>query len=196
MADTKESIENGIPSGSPTMGEPVLYLAVGTLRRSHGIHGDILVDVMTDFPERLKPGAHVYLGDKKASIKITRRRPHNEGLLLGFEGVKNAEDVARYRGLVMYVRAQDRPALPEGEYYHHQILGLTVQDESGADLGVITEIIETGANDVYVITPATQPARDILIPALKQVILDVNLEAKLMRVHLLPGLLDSGDSSE
>lgn len=196
MPSLKESIDRGNISGSPSTGEPVVYLAVGTLRRSHGIRGDVLVDVITDFPERLKPGTYVYLGENKKPIKITRRRQHNEGLLLGFEGIKNAEDVARYRTLTMYVRAEDRPPLPEGEYYHHQILGLNVEDESGLALGVITEIIETGANDVYVITPATQPARDILIPALKQVILQVDLQAKTMRIHLLPGLMDSGETSE
>lgn len=195
MPTSKAPVNEGNP-GSPTAGEPVVYLAVGTLRRSHGIRGDMLLDVMTDFPDRLKPGTKIFLGDKKIPLKITRRRPHNEGLLLGFEGISNAEQTARYRAQVAYVLAEDRPVLPEGEYYHHQILGMQVVDEDGTALGVISEIIETGANDVYVIRSEGTPAREILIPALKQVLLDVNLETRTMRVHLLPGLVDNDESAE
>ncbi len=174
--------------GSPEPGEPVVYLAVGTLRRSHGIRGDMLLDLATDFPERLKPGTYLYVGDEKRRIKITRRRPHNDGILLGFEGISNAEQTVRLRAATVYVTAQDRPPLPEGEYYHHEILGLQVVDENGASLGAITEIIQTGANDVYVVTPPA--GKDILIPALKQVLLNVDLSAGIMRVHLLPGLIE------
>jgi len=176
--------------GSPTEGEPV-YLAVGAFRRAHGIRGDLLLAVMTDFPERLKPGTSVYVGDKKQPLKITRRRPHNDGIILGFEGISSAEATAKHRGQTVYVKAEDRPTLPEGEYYHHQIIGLNVIDESGTDLGVVTEIIETGANDVYVIAGAD--GREILLPALKEVLLDVNLDTKTMRVHLLPGLVDGSE---
>lgn len=195
MTTSKASVNADNP-GSPSAGEPVVYLAVGTLRRSHGIRGDLLLDVMTDFPERLKPGTTIYLGDQKQPLKITRRRPHNEGLILGFEGISNAEQAAKYRPQTVYVSAEDRPPLPEGEYYHHQVLGLKVIDESGTVLGVITEIIETGANDVYVVTNADPQAREILIPAIKQVLLDVDLDEKTMYVHLLPGLVDSDDSVE
>jgi 16S rRNA processing protein RimM len=195
MSTSKTPVNSGNP-GSPSAGEPVVYLAVGTLRRSHGIRGDILLDVMTDFPERLKPGTYLHVGDKKQPLKITRRRPHNDGLIVGFEGISTAEQVAKYRAQTVYVLAEDRPPLPEGEYYHHQVLGLKVVDESGVILGVITEIIETGANDVYVVSNDDRPVRGILIPAIKQVLLDVDLENKTMRVHLLPGLIDNDDSAE
>lgn len=177
--------------GSPSAGGPVVYLAVGTLRRSHGIRGDFLLDVMTDFPDRLKPGTFLYVGEKKQPLKITRRRSSNDGLILGFEGITNAEQTTKYRTQLVYVPAGDRPPLPEGEYYHHQIIGLNVIDEKDTALGVITEIIETGANDVYVVKNADN--REILIPALKQVLLEINLDAKTMRVHLLPGLVDEAN---
>lgn len=193
MPDLKTPV-NAAPPGSPTTGEPVVYLAVGTLRRSHGIRGDMLLDINTDFPDRLKPGTFLYVGDKKQRIKITRRRPHNDGMLLGFEGISNAEQTARYRAETVYVLAEDRPPLPEGEYYHHQIIGMQVFAEDGAALGELTEIIETGANDVYVVKNADN--REVLIPALKQVLLDINLETKTMRVHLLPGLIDDSPESK
>ncbi len=185
----KAPAKTGSP-GSPSTGEPV-YLAVGSLRRSHGIRGDFLLDITTDFPERLKPGIQVYVGEKKQALKITRRRPHTEGLILGFEGISNPEQAAKYRAQTIYVLADNRPPLPEGEYYHHQIIGLNVVDEAGAALGVITEIIETGANDVYVVKGADE--REILLPALKEVLLDINLDTKTMRVHLLPGLVEGGE---
>jgi len=193
MSTSKAPVKIGTP-GSPSAGEPVVYLAVGTLRRSHGIRGDLLMDVMTDFPERLKPGTFVFLGEKKQPLKITRRRSHNDGLILGFEGISSAEQTTKYRAQLVYVQADDRPQLPDGEYYHHQVLGLQVVVEDGAVLGVISEIIITGANDVYVVSADDPQKKDILIPAIQQVILDVDLEKKIMRVHLLPGLVDDKEN--
>lgn len=180
-------------TGSPQEGEPV-YLAVGLLRKPHGLHGDLLLEIYTDFPDRIRPGTTIFVGDAYRPLKITRRRPHNDGLILGFEGVNTPEEAGKLRATMAYVPTADRPALPPGEYYHHQIIGLTVMDESGKQLGQLTEIIETGANDVYVVKPAQ--GSDILLPALKEVILDVDLSTKIMRVHLLPGLLDGVDLEE
>lgn len=177
--------------GSPTVGEPV-YLAVGLLRRPHGVRGDILFTVTTDFPERLRPGTVVYVGDEKREMKIVRRRSHNDGVIFGFGGISTPEQAAKYTGKTAFVPAEGRPPLPEGEYYHHQIIGLDVFDETGASLGVVSEILETGANDVYVVkNPA---GRELLLPALQQVVLEISLERKFMKVHLLPGLADEGNS--
>ncbi len=191
MTPTEQAPDKSGHPGSPAAGEPV-YLAVGLLRRPHGVRGDILFTVTTDFPERLRPGTLVFFGDDKREIKITRRRPHNDGILFGFEGISTPEQAARHTGKTVFVRAEDRPPLPEGEYYHHQIIGLDVFDEAGASLGVVSEILETGANDVYVVkNPA---GREILLPALEQVVLEIDLERKMMKVHLLPGLDEDGHS--
>lgn len=164
------------------------YLAVGLLRRPHGVRGDLLFQVYSDFPERIRPGVILYLGEERQPLKITRRKPHNDGMVLGFEGLHTPEEAARFTGKVAFVPAQDRPPLPEGEYYHHQILGLQVEDETGQPLGQVTEILETGANDVYVVRNAE--GREVLLPALKQVLLEINLPQGRMRVHLLPGLME------
>jgi 16S rRNA processing protein RimM len=88
----------------------------------------------------------------------------------------------------MYVSAADRPPLPEGEYYHHQLIGLRVMDDTGQFLGLISGILETGgANDVYVVT--SQENRELLLPDIEDVVLSIDLKAGEMRVHLLPGLL-------
>ena len=187
MSTTKAPTQRAGKPGSPQQGEPV-YLAVGLLRKPHGVRGDLLLEIYTDFPDRLRPGAMLFAGEKRQPIKITRRRPHNNGLILGFEGIHTPEEAARYSATVVYVPGEDRPALPAGEYYHHEVIGLTVLDEDGKTLGQITEIIITGANDVYVVKP--DQGNDILLPALKEVILAVDLDAKTMRVHLLPGLME------
>lgn len=180
------SVEPSPAQPEASAAEEPRYLAVGMFRRPHGVRGDILFTVLTDFPERLRPGTLVYVGEEKRVFKITRRRPHNDGILFGFEGISTPEQAARYTGKTVFVRADDRPPLPEGEYYHHQILGLNVFDDTGRSLGQVTEILETGANDVYVVkTPA---GRELLLPAIHQVILEIDLERKAMKVHLLPGL--------
>ena len=179
-------------TGSQPTGEPA-YLAVGLLRKPHGLRGDLLLEIYTDFPERLKPGSTILAGDKHQPLKITRRRPTNDGLILGFEGINNPEEAGKYRATVVYVPTADRPVLPEGQYYHHEMIGLTIINEDGTTLGALSEIIITGANDVYVVTPAE--GKDILLPALKEVILAIDLPAKTMRVHLLPGLIDEKDEN-
>ncbi len=179
--------------GSPKEGEPV-YLAVGLLRKPHGVQGDLLLEIYTDFPERIRPGTTIFVGDTYRPLKIIRRRPHNDGLILGFEGIDTPEEAGKFRATMAYVPTADRPALPAGEYYHHEIIGLNVVDEAGKELGRLTEIIETGANDVYVVKAAA--GSELLLPALKEVILSVDLPAKTMRVHLLPGLVDTDNGHE
>lgn len=174
--------------GSPSSGEP-FYLAVGMLRRPHGLDGDLLMEVYTDYPERLKPGTRVYLGEAHTLITLDRVRPHNDGLLVGFRGVDTPEAAGRYRNTLVSVPAKDRPALPEGEYYHHQLIGLRAETDTGETLGLITGILVTGANDVYVVTD--EAGRELLLPAIEPVILAVDLEAGILRVHLIPGLVES-----
>ena len=177
-------------TGTQKKGEPE-YLAVGLLRKPHGLRGDLLLEIYTDFPERLKPGTTILAGDKHQPLKITRRRPTNDGMILGFEGINTPEEAGRWRATVVYVPTADRPVLPEGQYYHHEMIGLTVIDEAGTVLGALSEIIITGANDVYVVTPAE--GNDVLLPSVKEVILGIDLSTNTMRVHLLPGLIDEKD---
>lgn len=173
-------------SGSPEVGEPV-YLAVGQLRRPHGVHGEMLMTVLTDFPERLKPGKSFFVGEQHDALVLDSVRPHNDGLLVSFRGLETPEAVGLFRNCYLYVDASALPPLPDGEYYHHQLIGLEVVSEDGQTLGMLTEILETGANDVYVVTDGA--GRERLLPAIPSVILDIDPERCRMRVHLLPGLL-------
>ncbi len=175
------------PAGSLKTGEPA-FLAAGKVRRPHGVHGDVFVELYTDFPERLQPKKDVYLGEKHERITIRSQRPHKDGLLLGFDGFDTPEAIGRFRNQTLYVTSADSPELPEGEYYFHELLDLNVFDENETLLGTLTEIIETGANDVYVVT--TPSGTEILLPSIPEVVKAVDLEARKMTVHLLPGLVE------
>jgi len=175
------------PAGPPTADGPD-FLVVGKVRRPHGVHGEVVAEIYTDFPERLLPKKTIYLGEKHLKVDISSQRPHNEGLLLGFEGVTTPEQAGRYRNQIISIAALDASGLPEGEFYYHELLDMDVIDEEGNPLGTLTEILETGANDVYVVTGAA--GRELLLPAIPQVVLDVDLKLKKMKVRLIPGLVD------
>jgi 16S rRNA processing protein RimM len=175
-----------IETGSPSVGEPE-YLVVGFLRRPHGVKGEILMDIHTDFPDRIKTGKTVFVGDDYQPIIIASRRPHGAGMLVRFRGVKNPEEAGLYRNTWVYVPTADRPPLPEGEYYHHQLIGLDVVTEEGHELGILVDILETGANEVYVVRDAE--GNEVLLPAIPSVILEIRLADRQIRVHLLDGLI-------
>jgi 16S rRNA processing protein RimM len=180
-------------AGSPTASGPA-FLAVAKVRRPHGVHGEMVVEIYTDYPERLQPGKTIYIGTENKPLTIANQRLHNEGLLLGFEGITTPEEAGMYRNRIIYISASDAQELHEDEYYFHDLIGLHVTDEAGNSLGTLTGILETGANDVYVVTD--QAGAEILLPAIADVVLDVNLDSKTMKVRLLPGLIDDETQKE
>ena len=108
-------------------------------------------------------------------------------LLLSLAGYQTPEEVGVLRNQYVYVRSDLIPPLPEGEYYQHQLLGLRVVSEDGQPLGELSQILSTGANDVYIVLP--ESGKEILVPAIDSVILSVDLPKGEMRIHVLPGLL-------
>jgi len=180
-------VRKTIPSGSPP-GEPE-YLVIGFLRRPHGVKGEILMDLHTDFPERLKIGRTLFLGDAHTPAVLTGARSQGAAMLVQLQGVGTPEAAGKLRNTWVSVRRSDVPGLPAGQIYQHDLIGLSVVDEESVPLGRITEIIETGANDVYVVTP--DKGAELLLPAIPSVILDLDLAARRMRVHVLDGLRGS-----
>jgi 16S rRNA processing protein RimM len=174
------------PAGSTAVGGPV-FLAVGKVRRPHGVHGEVVVEIYTDFPEHLSSNQPIYVGEKHIKLDISSRRLHNEGLLLSFVGITTPEQAGRFRNQVLSIPTSNAFQLPKGEFYFHELLNLEVVDEAGFLLGTLTEILETGANDVYVVTDAS--GRELLLPAIPDVILNVDLDARIIKVHLMPGLI-------
>lgn len=169
-------------SGSPQTGEPV-YLAVGRLGKPHGIQGEIVLHVITDFPERLRPGKIVHYGEKHIPLKIKSSRNSNKGIIVSFDEYLDINQISELRNQYLYVNANTLPVLPPGEYYHHQLIGLVVKNETGQELGILEEILETGANDVYVVK--NLEGGEELIPALKQNILSIDLSDQIMVVKQL-----------
>ncbi|MBN1667942.1 MAG: 16S rRNA processing protein RimM [Anaerolineales bacterium] len=174
-------------SGSPPAGEPE-FLVVGKLHRPHGVRGEILVSVWSDSPERLVAGARFYAGETHLPVQIKSVRTHQNELLVTFEAYHDREQVALLRNQMLYSHISELPALAEDEYYLHQLIGLQVINAADETvLGEIVQVLETGANDVYVVRP--QFGKEILIPAIESVVLDLDFEKGQARVQLMPGLL-------
>ena len=178
MADAKNA------PGSPD-GEPV-YLVVGFLRRAHGVHGEMLMDLHTDFPERLRSGRKLFVGEEHKPMILASARSHAKGMLVRLKGIETPEDAVRVRNQWVYVKTSEVPALPDGQIYQHELFGFKVVDENENPLGELVEIIETGANDVYVVRD--ESGKEILLPAIPSVILALDPARRFMRVHLLEGL--------
>jgi len=170
--------------GSPD-GEPE-YLTVGFLRRPHGVQGEMVMDLHTDFPERMKSGRKLLVGEEYRPMTLAGARPHQKGMLVKFKGIETPEEAGRYRNQWVYIKASEAPKLPEGRVYQHELLGFRVVDEDGHPLGELVEILETGANNVYVVKDET--GRELLLPAIPSVVLDIDAERRLMHVHVLEGL--------
>jgi 16S rRNA processing protein RimM len=177
--DSQNSLQTG-STGSPAPGEPV-FIALGFLRRTHGIYGELIMDVLTDFPERIRAGRLVYVGENHEEHKLGSVRPADKTLLVTLSGFKTPEDATRFRNSYVYARVEELPELPPGEYYHHQLVGLAVVNESGQPLGELVEVLQTGANDVYVVR--TDSGGELLFPAIADVVLAVDLERQEMRVR-------------
>jgi 16S rRNA processing protein RimM len=160
---------------------------VGRVVRPHGIRGEIAMKVMTDYPERLTGLETLYLGPDHEPYVVERIRTHKIGLLVKFEQIDDREEAETLREQFVHVHISDAVPLEEGEYYLYELEGIEVVTEDGEVLGRLTDYIQTGANDVYIIT--TPEEKEILIPAIPDVILDVDVKDKKMTVRLLEGLI-------
>lgn len=167
-------------------------VSIGRIVGTHGFRGTLKIMPLTDFPQRFKDLHEINLsqGTKVTRHKVLTCSPYKEMLLMKLEGIDDLETARLYRNALLGVEEQDVFALPPGYYYHFQLVGLAVFDVVKGYLGILREVLETGANDVYVIDSETYG--EILIPAIKEVILEIDLIAQKMTVKLLEGLLDYG----
>jgi len=164
--------------------EPV-FLVVGRVLRPHGIRGEVRVALDTDQPERLASPLTVYLGPDSLPYAIERARLAGGDVLLKLAGCDTRAAAEALRGLDVSIRADEATPLGPGEFYVHQVVGLSVWTAEGERLGRVVEVLETGANDVYVVHG---PSGEILIPAIRDVVLEINPAAGRMVVRLLEGL--------
>lgn len=164
---------------------PPGLLAVGRILRPHGVRGDLLLTSLTDFPEHLGEIDTVYLGEAHEPFPVTGFRQHRGQLILRLAGVSDRESADAFRGQLVQIQTQSATPLPPGSYYHHEVLGMNAITDGGEQLGEVVEILQTGANDVYVVRGA---GGEILLPAIRSVILEISLAKRQMTVHLIDGL--------
>ncbi|HRW05433.1 MAG TPA: ribosome maturation factor RimM [Caldilineaceae bacterium] len=167
------------------------YIAVGRITAAHSLRGELRVEPHTDFPERFAPGVVLFVGTSLHEATIEQARPHKQMMLLKLAGVDNRNDAESLRGEWLFVAEEDAILLDEDTYWVHDIIGMTVQTEEGQLLGTITDVLYTGANDVYVLQreDSSDGTDELLLPAIADVVQRVEPDEQRMTVRLLPGLL-------
>lgn len=165
-------------------------LRVGVIASTHGIRGEVKVFPTTDSASRFKKIKEVILISEEGEqdLQIESVKFFKKFVILKFTGIDNINDIEKYKGCELYVDRAKAQRLRRNEYYIADLLGMEVVQDTGRKLGTIRDVIETGANDVYVV--AMEQGRELLIPAIKQCILNVEIESGRMEVHLLEGLLE------
>ncbi len=166
-------------------------LQVGVVTKAHALAGEVKVYPTTDDPNRFKQLKTVLLedGDALREMKIERVRFYRNMVILKFCGLDKIEDVEAFRGCSLFVTRENAVKLEKDEYFIADLIGLKVYEESEDSLlGELTDVLQTGANDVYEVT--LQDGRKVLIPAIHQCILRVDVANGTMLVHLLEGLLE------
>lgn len=164
-------------------------LRVGVITTTHGLKGEVKVYPTTDDPERFLDLEKVVLktGKVEQTLFIAGVRFAKNMVLLKFKGLDRIEDVEKFRQAELYVTREDAVALEEGEYYIGDLIDMEVYTVEGELLGILTDVMETGANDVYVVN--SKKYGEILIPVIEQCIINVDIIHSKMTVDLLPGLL-------
>ncbi len=185
---------------------PEGYLAIGRIITAHSLRGEVRVELHTDFPERFAPGTQILIGAELIKTLVEEARPHKNYLLVKFAGVDDRTQAEALRNEWLFVTEADAVVLEADTYWVHEIIGMTVETESGETLGTVSDVIFTGANDVYVVERAsadtagttqelgkepekgTEKSKELLLPAIAEVVRTVDIAQKRMIVHLLPGL--------
>ena len=165
------------------------FLQVGAITSTHGIRGEVKVFPTTDDPARFKKLKKVILdtGKRQIDMEIQSVRFFKQFVIVKFKGIDNINDVEQYKGSSLFVSRENAVSLEENEYYIADLIGMEVVLEDNTHFGTLKDVMETGANDVYVVELPDH--QEVLLPAIKECILDVDLEKNVMTVHLMKGLL-------
>ena len=165
-------------------------LQVGVITQTHGVHGEVKVFPTTDDPERFLDLEYVFLdtGKEKKKLTIQSVKFFKQFVILKFKGINNINDIERYKRCSLLVDRENAVELEEDEYFIADMIGMNIFTEDGEVFGTLKDVIETGANDVYIIN--SKKHGEVLIPAIKECILDVNVKEGRMLVRLMEGLID------
>ena len=166
------------------------FFRVGVIANTHGIRGEVKVYPTTDDINRFKKLKKVYLDTKKEKIelKVTSCKFFKNMAILKFEGIDNINDIEKYKGMDLLVSRENAVPLEKNEYYIADLIDLSVIDEAGDKIGTLYDVMQTGANDVYVVK--LNDGKELLLPNIDECILEVNIEEGFIKVHILEGLMD------
>ena len=164
-------------------------LIVGTISSTHGIRGEVKVYPITDDVKRFSQLKEVILdtGKEHIPLEIEGVKYFKNQAILKFKGYDNINDVEKYKGKDLLVTRENAIELEENEYFITDLIGARVVTDDGVDFGELTEVLKTGANDVYIVK--TKEGKEVLLPVIKECILDINLEDHIIKVHLMDGLI-------
>ena len=164
------------------------FLQVGVISSTHGIRGEVKVFPTTDDAARFKKLKKVLLdtGKEQLELEVQSVKFFKQFVIVKFKGIDNINDIEKYKGKGLFVPREDAVPLDEDEYYIADLIGMEVFTEDGR-FGVVKDVMETGANEVYIVD--SDDHGEVLIPAIRQCVLDVNVEEKKMLVRLLDGLI-------
>jgi 16S rRNA processing protein RimM len=165
---------------------------VGEIVNTHGVRGELKVVPHTDFvEERFDKGSRLIIVDAKGEqtpVIVQSSRLHKKLVYVLFKEFSEINEVEKFKGALLKIDAKYQEKLDEDEFYYHEIIGCEVVNEEGENLGVVKEILTPGANDVWVVKRTK--GKDLLLPYIDEVILDVDVKAKRIKVHVMEGLLD------
>lgn len=163
-------------------------LRVGVITSPHGVHGEVNVFPTTDDPKRFKRLKKVYLDKKKELIQceIESVKFFKNMVILKFVGMDDRNELEKFRQCDLLIDRKDAEPLGEDEYFICDLLGLDIVDEQGEKIGILKDVMTSAANDVYVVEK--NDGKELLIPAIRDCILETDLEKRTIKVHLLPGL--------
>jgi 16S rRNA processing protein RimM len=159
------------------------YVAIGRILRAHGVNGDLVVEPMAP-ASSLIAGTQVTI--TSVEYEITQSLPDGRFVRMKLAGVETREQAQALRGAYLQVREGDLAALPEGEYYRFQLIGLAVHSVDGREIGRVTGVLSAPENDIYVVSG---PSGEVLIPAVNDVVQEINLPSGLITIEIIPGLL-------
>jgi len=174
------------PSEEAERAEATDRIAVGRINSPWGVRGHVKVTPLTHNPERLAVGSAVYVAGELRKIRDVKS-PRGFPCIL-FEGITSTDAANKLRDALIEIDEEELPALPEGEYYIHDLIGLRVVATTGEELGTLDDVLETGANDVYLVKRPGQ--KDLLVPVIDDVVLDVDLDAGTVTIEVIPGLIE------
>ena len=165
------------------------FLKVGVITTTHGVRGEVKVYPTTDDAERFLDLDYVLLdtGREKLQLEIENVKFFKNLAILKFKGIDNINEIERYKGKELWIPREEGQELGEDEYYIADLIGMEVVLEDGSRFGTLKDVMETGANDVYIVT--TVDGKEVLLPAIADCIREVDPQENRMTVHLLKGLL-------